>query len=403
MNKKSKVFVFLAIIFFIIILLIIIRIVINKNKSKTSIDDFSSIKELVEYDGHKYITMKNSKEQDFSKDIYILFSKPTINDDGTTNQRLYEILISHLAGMLKGKNFRLIDTDKNIVVKIKFDDNDEVSVYTINDDSKYWEHIQTNYQIDNLKKEQLSNFTVESQILANIINNNWIYNNINLGSKESTVDNYEIYYNEGYKVRKIGSKIYNIIFTHNYNEQVLNGITTITSVENVENILGKPTFEDNINNIIGYKSKYFYIFFTGDEISIYPAEKYDEQKSKKFGELVTELNKTGDINTFLNKLTDLYPDYESYSVNNNYVDIQYPLLGFAIKMGYPNENGIILYSNFQGWITENIKIDDLISNKVIPINVYTMLDNNLVLKVEGDRVSNERYLDSGGEFNGGEE
>ena len=389
MNKKRKLII-LAIIL-VLAIIVISRIVINVNKPKTSIDDFSSVKEIVEYDGHKYISMQNSTEEGFEKDIYINFSKPTLNDNGSTNKNLYEIVISHVAGMLKGKNFRLIDTDKNIVVKIKFNDNDEVSTYTINDDSKYWEHIQTNYQIDNFKEEQLSNFTIESQILSNIINNNWIYNNINLGSRESTVDNYEIYFDEGYKVRKIGSEIYNIIFTQNYNGQVLNGITVTTSVENVESTLGNPTFKDDTNNIIGYKCKYFYIFFTGDEISIYPSDKYDEQKSKKFGELVTELNTTGDMNTFLNKLTDIYPDYASYYTNNNYVNIVYPLQGFAVTMGAANNNGITIYSNFQGYITDSITIDDLKQNKQMPANVYTRLDTNLIFNEEMNRETQDYF------------
>lgn len=391
MNKKRKLIILVIIL--VLAIIVISRIVINVNKPKTSIDDFSSVKEIVEYDGHKYISMQNSTEEGFEKDIYITFSKPTLNDNGTTNKNLYEIVISHVAGMLKGKNFRLIDTDKNIVVKIKFNDNEEVSTYTINDDSKYWEHIQTNYQIDNLQEEQLSNFTIESQILANIINNNWIYNNINLGSRESTVDNYEIYFDEGYKVRKIGSEIYNIIFTQNYNGQVLNGITVTTSVEDVESALGNPNFKDDANNIIGYKCKYFYIFFTGDEISIYPSDKYDEQKSKRFGELVTELNKTGDMNTFLNKLTDIYPDYASYySYNNNgYINIVYPLQGFEVVMGATKNNGITIYSNFKGYITDSITIDELKENKQLPANVYTKLDTNLIFNEEIKRVTLDSF------------
>ena len=41
-------------------------------------------------------------------------------------------------------------------------------------------------------------------------------------------------------------------------------------------------------------------------------DEYNEENSKEFGKLVTELNKTGDANTFLNKLTDLYPNYETF-------------------------------------------------------------------------------------------
>ena len=227
--------------------------------------------------------------------------------------------------------------------------------------------------------------TITSQILANIINNNWTYNNINLGTRESTVDNYEIYFDEGYKVRKLGSEIYNIIFTKNYTSELLRGINTSASVENVENILGKPTYEDDNNGIIGYKCEYFYIFFTGDEISIYHPDEYNETKSKRFGNIVTELNKTGDMNTFLNRLTNLYPNYASYYTNNNYVNIVYPLQGFEVTMGASSKNGITLYSNFQGNITDSITIDDLKQNKQMPANVYTRLDTNIIFAEEKTR------------------
>ena len=382
--KKKKVLIILTIIL-IIAIIIIAKITIDANKPKTSINDFSSVKELIEFDGHTYISMQNSTEEGYEKDIYISFSKPTINEDGETNKNLYEIVISHVAGMLKGQNIRLIDSDKNIVVKIQFDENDNVNLYTINDDSKYWEHIKSNHQIDNYTNEPLTSMTITSQVLANIINNNWIYNNINLGTKESAVDNYEIYFDEGYKVRKIGSEIYNIIFTQNYTSELIRGINTTSSVENVENILGNPTYEDDNTGIIGYKCEYFYIFFTGDEISIYHPDEYNEQDSKKFGELVTELNQTGDMNTFLNRLTNIYPSYASYYTIDNYVNIIYPLQGFEVTMGASSNNGITIYSNFQGNITDSITIDDLKQNKQMPANVYTRLDTNLVFSEEMQR------------------
>ena len=388
--KKRKILIFFGIILLILII-VIIRNLITHYKEKTSVNDFSSVKELIEFDGHEYIAMKDSEEDGYEKDIYLHFSKPTINEDGTTNEKLYEIVISHVAGMLKGHNFRMIDQEKNILVNIQFNDQGDVSLYTINNDGKYWEHIKTNYQIDNYKEETLTTLTVTSPILTNIINSNWIYNQVNLGTKESTVDNYEIYFDEGYKVRKIGSEIYNIIFTQNYSGQVVKDITTITTIENVENLLGSPTFKDDINEIIGYKSKYFYIFFTGDEISIYPTYELDESKNKKFGEIVTKLNKTGDMNTFLNELTDLFPGYASYYSDNNYINIVYPLEGFEVTMGAKKNNGITIYNNFQGYITDSITIDDLKRNKELPANVYTELDTNLIFKEEIGRTTQDYF------------
>ena len=384
--KKITILIIVSIII-IVAIIAIARILISRSKPKTSIEDFSSVKELIEYDGHEYIGMQKSREEGFENDIYLKFSKSPLNDDGTTNQGLYEIVISHVAGFLKGQNFRMIDDENNVVVKIQYNEEDEISLYAINDDSKYWDHIKSNYQIDNYQNETLSSLIITSQLIADIINKNWIYNNINLGTKESTVNNYDIFFDEGYKVRKIGAEIYNIVFNKNYTNEILQGISTTTSVENVENLLGSPTFEDDANNIIGYKCQYFYIFFTGDEISIYHPDKYDEDDSKEFGKLVTTLNQTGDMNTFLNKLTDLYTDYSNYYMQNNYVNIVYPLRGFSVVMGSSSQNGITIYSNFQGNITNSITIDDLKTNKQIPANVYTNLSTNLVLQDEVKRVT----------------
>lgn len=387
--KKKKIVVILIIIL-IIILIGVAKYIIDETKEKTSVSEFNSLKSLIENDGHEYIKTESSKEDGFKKDIYIKFSLPAINENGETNKNLYEIVIKHVAGKIKGTNFRLIDTEKNIVVKIKFD-KDKISLYTINDDTKYWEHIKANYQINNYNIEKISNFTITSNVLANIINANWDYNKSNLGKKESQVDNYDIYFSKGYRVRKIGKNIFNIVFTQNYNDELLDGLKPTSSKEEVERILGKPTYTSSGNEAIGYKCEYFYVFFTGKEASVYPADEYNEENSRKFGNLVTELNKTGDANTFLNKLTDLYPNYETFYKQKNYVSLVYPLKGFEVILGAESKNGLHIYSNFKGNITEDITIDTLRENKKMPVNVYTNLNTNLVTQTEEIRINNDHF------------
>lgn len=387
----KKVVKFTIIFLFIILLILVIkRIIEYKVMPKNSVDDFATIKEIVEFDGHKYIDTKDSLDENCKKDIYVNFSKPTINEDGTTNKNLYEILISHVAAKITNQKFRLLDEEKNLIITVDSKE-DGTASYTINNEVDYWENIYSKYQIENWKDDKISDLTIVSPILSDIVNNNWIYNQVNLETKESTIDNYEIYFDEGYKVRKIGSEIYNIVFTNNYKSQVIENITTSTKMEDIEKNLGIPTFKNEEFNIIGYKSNSIYIFFSGDEISIYPVEKYIEEDSKKFGKIVSELNKTGDIETFLNKLTDLYPDYESYYNINDFIKISYPLKGFEVTLGASNNNGITIYKNFQGQITEDISIDDLKSNKKVPVNVNVQLNNNLVLETEIGRITQDEF------------
>ena len=255
MNKKKLIILLIAVL---IAILILARLAISITKKKTSVDDFSTIKELVEYDGHKYISTKNSEENGFEKDIFIQFSNPPINDDGTTNQNSYEILIQHVGGKMLGRNFRIIDEDKDITIRIKFEE-DKITTYTINNDVKYWKNLIAKYQTSAYSEEETTNFTINSEVIKNAISNNWKYTNINLGTKDSNLAGYDIYYDEGYKIRTINSKIYNIVFTKEYTGPIINQITTSTNIEEVERTLGKPTLTNDIENIIGYKSKDIYI------------------------------------------------------------------------------------------------------------------------------------------------
>ena len=389
--KKRKKAIIITVIVVIIISIGLISYYVYRSKDKTHINDFSSIKEIVQYDGHQYIKTTKSSETGYDKDIYITFNKPPINEDGTTNRNIYEILISHIAGKLDPEDFRIIDENKNLIIKIKVENN-QITTYTINGDSKYWEHIKTSYQIENEKKESITNITIKSSLLNNIINQNWIYNNVRLGNKQSTSNNYEIYYENGYKIRKIGSRIYNIVFTTKYQNEIAEGITTSSNINDIEAMYGIPTYSDVSEKIYGYKTNNGYIFITDKEISVYPLEQYNETESSKFANLVTNLNTTGESNTFINKLTDLYSDYETFYKTENYINIIYPLRGFTVTIGASKNNGITLYSNFAGQVTNDVSIDTIKNEKKIPQNVYTKFDTNLVFESEIRRKTSDEIL-----------
>lgn len=386
MNKKKSII--LLIIILLIAVLLVAKIIGSNNKNKTSVDDFASIRELVEYDGHKYIDMKKSSEEGYERDIFVEFNSPTIDSTGNTNQNLYEILIKHISAKMIGHNFRIIDEQKDITIRIEFENN-EVKTYTINNDNKYWSKLEKSYQINAYSEERKTNFNINSEIITKAINSSWEYNSQTFGTKDSTFSNYDIFFEEGYKIRSINSKIYNIVFTKNYKNSIINQITTGTDLNQIEQILGEPTFRSDIDDIIGYKGEELYVFFENNEISIYPVEKYDLDRGKRFGNLVSELNTSGDINTFLNKLTDLYPDYETYYKTENYINLIYPLKGFEVIIGSTKNNGVTLYSNFIGQVTKNVSMTDIVANKEMPTNVHGKLEKNLVLQAEEGRVSRD--------------
>lgn len=382
-KKRLKIIIItiLILIFIFITGLILYKALIKNNNSVTSIDDFEGVKEIIEYNECKYIRTSNSNEEDFKKDIYLEFSKNTIEEDGTTNEILYDNLTSQIAGKIKGTNFRLIDESKNIIVRIKFNKN-EVSSYTINNDAQYFEHLKTRYQISNFKEDNNTDIQIVSQELNSIINNNWQTKNLKLGTIDSTCSSYNIYFDEGYKIRNVYNKAYNIIFTKQHQSEVFENIKTGMNNEEIMQILGKPTFSASNNYLIGYKNQTLYVFFCDGEISIYRNEQnYDIDE---FENLIDEYNETNDYEAFVSKLTDMWPDYDSFTKTNNRVSLRYTLKGITVDFNVITNNGITLYKNSNQELLEDIKNEEM-----IPANVYTEIDLNLIFLTEEDRVNSD--------------
>ena len=134
--------------------------------------------------------------------------------------------------------------------------------------------------------------------------------------------------------------------------------------------------------MLGYKTDTFYVMFTENEISIYPNMQYDYTEFEK---LVEEYNTKKDINDFMDKLTDIWPDYNSYSYDTNYVSIEYALKGVKINFTSTKKDGIQIYENYKG---------DLKYNKKEYTDLYYKIDENLLMKNESTRLMGEMYDNS---------
>lgn len=385
-KKKLKIIIItiLILIFLLITGLILYKAFVENDNEITSIDDFEDVKEIIEYNECKYIRATNSDEEDFKRDIYLEFSKGVIESDGTTNEILYDNLTSQIAGKIKGTNFRLIDESKNIIVRVKFN-GEEVSSYTINNDAQYFEHLKTRYQISNFQEDNNTDIQIVSQELNAIINNNWQTRNLNLGTIDSTCSSYNIYFDEGYKIRNVYNKVYNLIFTKQHQGEVLQNIRTGMNNEEIIQILGTPTYTDETNYLIGYKNQTLYVFFCDGEISIYRNEQnYDIEEFEK---LIKEYNETNDYNSFVSKLTDLWPDYDSFTKTNNRVSLRYTLKGITIDFNVITNNGITLYKNSNQALLEDIR-----NGEMIPASIYTELDDDLIYIAENSRVESDAMV-----------
>ncbi len=390
MKKKKTIIISVVVI---ILILILVGAIISKTKNirseKNSVNDFGNIKELVEYYDCQYISTKNSTEENFKKDINLVFPEDPISESGANNQYLYNSIISGMATKMDNKNFRVIDETRDITIRVYFIEDGRVT-YTVNGDDNYFAHMESNYTMSNELVENITHIQANSNILVQIVNNNWKTTNLNLGTIDSIVNKYDIYFYEGYKIRKVNGKVYNLVFTSKYNMPVVNNLKPDANLEEVQNVLGTPTYNNNLETgekLIGYKTDYFYIFFPGDEISIYPNQEADKQD--EFAQLVTKYIEDKNPQEFLSKLTDIWPDYSDYISEASYVNIKYPLRGIEIQFNDAIGGTIQIYNNYNGRITNDTTVADIKNNKNLPKYVNMSLNENLVNRAEVYRIQND--------------
>lgn len=345
--------------------------------------NFSSIQEILEYYGCKFIKTKDSSEENFYQDIYTIF-KYELYEDEKSNEKFYDNVINQIAKFYNYKSFKLIDENKSEKIEIKVVcDGKKVKTIYINGIEDYFIFMDSQISLRKYKELKKVDISVQSPELINCIQNGW-NTNVDFGTRETIFQNYFIYFDEGIKTRKINGKIYNIIFTNKYQNQVVNGFTVGTESDIIISKLGTPTFKNKDGSIIGYKSDNLYVFFEKDQISIY--RNIEEEGFDEFFKLVDDfLDEKYTLLEFMNELTYLWPDYEEYKYTEDSVFLSYPNKGIDIKMNYDNMDGIILYNN--------IGVNQQVVNKYLEHTEFVaqlQIDN--IYNAEERRVNRENQI-----------
>lgn len=370
MDKKKKIIISIsAVLAFLIILVVILKI--SQNKPINSKEEAKSLQSIVEFCECKFISSKESEEKGYSLDIYLEF-KYSPYEDGKSKQPYYDVTIEGISEFLKYRNIRLIDKSRNLVIRVDTKTN-SISKKYFNDieESEYFSKLLSENTLENKKELKETKFDITSE-LQTLINNNWSTKNINFGEKTSTFKDYDIYFENGYRVRNINGKLFNIVFTNKFEKDVISNIKVGDSFEKVKQVLGNNYIEKG--GILEYKGKDLYVCFTANEISVYPRISYDYTQFEK---LLEEYNNNKDFNSFMNKLTSLWPDYSYYKYDTDYCYIMYPLKGVRIYNSSQKTDGIQLYQEYNGSLKDEHK--DY-------YQVYYNTNESLILKAEQDRM-----------------
>lgn len=209
---------------------------------------------------------------------------------------------------------------------------------------------------------------IKSVELKSIIENNW-KDDVSLGTKETTFDNYDIYFDEGLEVRNIEGKIYNIVFTEKYENKIINNIKTSTTLNEIIEELGDPDFGGTSISLIGYKYDDFYIFFNGNQASVYM--NYDQSSNFEF--------EGNDIKSFIASVMQKWPDYNNSSIYELEGTLIHSFVDYAqkgIRLSYSDEELIVtMYNNCLTKVNDNNLYKVEVKNK------------NLIYEVETERQS----------------
>lgn len=375
LSKKEKLIIIgVAIVVFLVILAIAMSFTRqNVQQNTTEITDLNqeltTVQEVVDYLESTYISMSDSSAEGYDLDIYVSF-KYNLYEGDESKELYFTNMYEKIAMVTNFNSFRIIDSNKNLTIEVKCSSSG-ISEVKINGELEYFKNEASRRSRENELNVETIELEIDSEVLQNLINANWIANNVDLGTQESTFYKYRIYFDEGYEVRVIGQKVFNIVFTEKYGNRVVSKFKPGDDLETIESALG-TSYKDT--GIIGYKTKDFYIFFSSDEISIYPIYRYDYTE---FEELVKKYNEEKDINNLMYKLTDIWTDYDQYTYESNYFEIWYTLKGVKIEYNANNPEGIQIYENYRG---------DLKNEQTYYLNLYYKLNKNLILEKEKLRI-----------------
>ena len=284
-----------------------------------------------------------------------------------------------MAYVLNYQSFRLIDDEKEILISVICDsENGRIKRKYINGDYNYFGNTESQNELSQFEKISTTQFEIQSPEIIDLINNDWKATSVNLGEKTGTFGKYDVYNNGQIQTRTVYKKIFNIVFKEDYTNPVINGITPQMQKEEIIEILGEPTITSKDVDVFGYRGENIYVFFTYGDISVYRVENYD---STKFAKLVEDYINGADVKTFVSGITDIWPDYDQYDYNENFVNLVYTLKGIKIQFNITSNHGVVVYNNYEGQILEGVTIENINLNETKNIvffeNENTMLQNEI--------------------------
>ena len=268
-NKKKSIFtkkqiiimVIVAVLFFFLILAITLnptgRKTNTEKQAQTDLNkELQTIEDVVKYYESEFYGVSDSTEEGYEIDISVGF-KYNLFEEEQSKESFFKDFYEKIAMVTNFKSFRLIDQSKDITIAVKCN-NGKISEVLINGVKDYFKKESSNKSREDALNVEEIKVDINSKELNDLVEASWIINNVDLGSVDSTCNKYDIYFDEGYEIRTIQGRVYNIVFKQNYNSPVIEDFKPGVKLERVKATLGE-SYTDY--DFMGYKTKDFYIYF----------------------------------------------------------------------------------------------------------------------------------------------
>ncbi|MDD3303666.1 MAG: hypothetical protein PHP54_01975 [Clostridia bacterium] len=379
-NKKT-IFIIISILVVLLISWIVYIIISESNKFKfDSVYDITDLESVLQY----YNIEKISEQVDTSSNtnkvyaIY-LYAKYPYNTytDNKTNEAFFMESSEQIARVCGYKNVLVVDEEKALKVGIKSVASKFYKVI-INDDENYFSTLKTNLELNGMSEISGKKYTINSNQLNSVIKAGF-KSNVNFGTKESTFDYYDIYFEEGIEVKNVAGEIFNLVFTSKYNDDIIEGLGTKATIEEIKAKLGEPLYTNNTNTILGYKADSYYIYFVNGQVSIYPIKKFD---TTEFAKYITEFQTNKSAQVLVNNVSELWKDYDYFNNGSKYIELTYTLKGVKIAFNSGESDGITLYNNYNGKVTNEVEYAQIINGSASKPQYIYIKNSNLTLENE---------------------
>lgn len=189
LTKKQKIII-TCIAAFVFIIILGVALSPTKKKEKT-IDtktiqenlnkELTTVQEVVAYLESTYISMEDSKIEEYDSDIYVSFKYPLYNGK-ESKEKYFTNFYEKIAKVTKFKSFRLIDNGKNITISVKCSKN-RINEVLINGQKDYFKNEDSRKSQENELKVETLKLDINSRELQNLINEKWNLSRVNLGTR----------------------------------------------------------------------------------------------------------------------------------------------------------------------------------------------------------------------------